>query len=285
MTPGTDTDAIVLAEEIAAELIAVDGILAVTLGGSHARGTARRDSDIDLGILYRGSAGFDRSALIALAHRLDPRPDAMDPTPVGEWGPRINGGAWLQIGGRHVDWLYRDTEAIEGAIGRALRGEVSLEHQPGHPAGFHSQIYLAETALARPLRDPDGVVATLRARVTPYPEPLRAAILATLWEAQFAVRVGRKAADAGDTFAVAGSAFGAVATLVFVLHALNRTWLMNEKGGVAGVERLALHPERFGGRVEAAFAALSGDLDALHFALDRVTDLARETQRLVDAQE
>jgi hypothetical protein len=135
------------------------------------------------------------------------------------------------------------------------------------------------------LQDPRGVLAKLRARVTPYPEPLRAAILTTMWEAPFAVRVGRKAADAGDTFAVAGSVFAAVATLVYVLHALNRTWLMNEKGGVTGAERLVLRPDRFAERVDETFAALRADPGALHLALDRVSDLAGETQRLFHAQE
>jgi len=171
----------------------------------------------------------------------------------------------------------------EAAIRRALRGEVTLEHQPGHPAGFHSQIPLAEVAVGRALRDPHGTIGALRARVTPYPEPLRAAILGALWEAPFAVRVGRKAADAADTFAVAGALFVGAATLVFVLHALNRAWLMNEKGGAKAVDALAIRPPDFAPRVERLFTSLGAEPRELHASLDRLEALASDTQRLVVA--
>ena len=49
----------------AAGLRAVDGVVALVLGGSHARGTARPDSDLDLGLYYRQAAPPDLVAVRA----------------------------------------------------------------------------------------------------------------------------------------------------------------------------------------------------------------------------
>lgn len=88
MTPRA---ALGLAHVVARDVAAVPGIVAVIVGGSHARGDARPGSDVDLGLYYRGSAGFDLGALRAAAARLDPRPDAVPPTEPGGWGPRVGG--------------------------------------------------------------------------------------------------------------------------------------------------------------------------------------------------
>jgi hypothetical protein len=45
-----------ICERVAARLASVDGIRAVALGGSRARGTAREDSDIDLALYYDPTA-------------------------------------------------------------------------------------------------------------------------------------------------------------------------------------------------------------------------------------
>jgi hypothetical protein len=30
----------------------------------------------------------------------------------GEWGPWVDGGGWLHVGGTAVDWLYRDLDRV-----------------------------------------------------------------------------------------------------------------------------------------------------------------------------
>jgi predicted nucleotidyltransferase len=44
-----------VAHELAPKLAALPGVLAVTLGGSRARGEHRFDSDWDFGVYYRGA--------------------------------------------------------------------------------------------------------------------------------------------------------------------------------------------------------------------------------------
>jgi predicted nucleotidyltransferase len=56
-------------ESMAGELAQVAGVAAVVLGGSHARGRARDDSDVDLGLLYREANPPDVAALQELTRR------------------------------------------------------------------------------------------------------------------------------------------------------------------------------------------------------------------------
>jgi hypothetical protein len=94
-----------LVDWLVGELAAVDGVAAV-LGGSHARGRADAGSDIDLGLLYAERAPFAIAAIRALAARIN---DTPEPVVTGfyEWGPWVNGGAWLRVRGQRVDLLYR----------------------------------------------------------------------------------------------------------------------------------------------------------------------------------
>src|SRR5689334_4375233 len=92
-------------ENMAARLAEVPGVVGVLLGGSRARGEHQPDSDWDLGVYYRGH--LDLAALRALA---GPGVDVASP---GEWGPWVNGGAWLRVEGVPVDWILRDLDRVE----------------------------------------------------------------------------------------------------------------------------------------------------------------------------
>jgi predicted nucleotidyltransferase len=93
-------------EDMAERLAQVPGVVGVLLGGSRARGEHRPESDWDLGVYYRG--GLDLAALRALA---GPGVEVAAP---GEWGPWVNGGAWLRIDGVAVDWILRDLDRVTG---------------------------------------------------------------------------------------------------------------------------------------------------------------------------
>ena len=92
-----------LAGRVADRLKDIEGVVAVALGGSWARGEAHPDSDIDLGIYYHPGDPPSTDSLRSLALELDDRhlPDLVND--LGDWGPWINGGGWLVIEGRRVD--------------------------------------------------------------------------------------------------------------------------------------------------------------------------------------
>lgn len=251
---------------MAARLAAVAGIVGVVLGGSRARGTADEDSDVDLGLYYRGD--LDVPAVRAFAAQLDP---AATVSERGGWGPWVDGGAWLVVGGTRVDWVYRDLDRVAASWADCLAGRVESYAQPGHPHGVWSPSYAGELALAVPLADPTGELATWRERLR-YPEALSAALLdRALWEAGFSLDTAGSAAARGDVAHVAGCVYRTVGCLVQAVHAGDRCWLVNEKGGVAAAAALPTAPVGFAERV----AALLGGLGRTPATLARSLTTAR----------
>jgi hypothetical protein len=86
----------------------VPGIVAIVVGGSKARGAADTSSDTDLGLYYDRQSPLNVGALDAVTAECDDRRCAGLVTAIGEWGPWINGGGWLQLDGHQVDRPRRD---------------------------------------------------------------------------------------------------------------------------------------------------------------------------------
>ncbi|WP_431682279.1 nucleotidyltransferase domain-containing protein [Kitasatospora sp. KL5] len=233
---------------LAAELAAVDGVVGVCLGGSRARGTHRPDSDHDLGLYYRGP--LDTGALRTLAAEAAGRP--VEVTEPGGWGPWVDGGAWLTIGGARVDWIYRDVDRVRRCWDEARAGRYETGIQAGHPLGFASHAYPGELALGRVLADPTGELSRLRAETAAYPPALGEALVAAArWEAPFTLANAAKAPH--DTAYVHGCLFRVVGLLAQALHGRAGRWLINEKGAVDAAGRLPGAPERFAERAHGLF--------------------------------
>ena len=259
--------------ELAARLAEVPGVTAVLLGGSRARGTHTPDSDTDLGVYYHRP--LDVAALGELARTVGG--PAARVTPVGEWGPWVDGGGWLTVDGAAVDWIYRDVDRVARAWAEAEQGRYAFHAQAGHPLGVPDFAYAGEVALGVVLADPAGELAALRARMRVYPPALSEALVAGLWEADFLVGVARKAVPRGDAAYLAGCLFRLAGVCAHALHGAAGRWLINEKGAIAAAAALPGAPPRFRQRVEAVFTAVDGDPVHLTAALDAAADLVLET--------
>ena len=234
-----------LCERVAARLRQIDGIEAVALGGSWSRGTARADSDIDLGLAYDGHGPFSIDALNEAARELDDRHLDGIVTRPGEWGPGVNGGGWLLIDSNHVDFLYRDLKRVREAIGRCVAGEPDAVYQLGHPMGFQNQIYAGEMHYCRPLFDRNGELARLKAMVAEYPGKLRLALVRKhLFDSAFHIEIAGKPAHRSDTSYVSQCLSSAAGFMALVLYALNRHFHLNEKGAFLESASFAIRPAR-----------------------------------------
>ncbi len=133
---------------------------------------------------------------------------------------------------------------------------------------------MGEIACCQALWDPEGVLTPLRRRCDPYPTALAEALIRTFfWEARFALENAAHGRGREDPAYVAGCAFRCIACLCQTLFALNRTWLLNEKGAVAGVERLAIKPADFAGCVRRALGKGPAGLDILSALVDETAAL------------
>jgi hypothetical protein len=255
------------------------GVRAIVLGGSRARGEASARSDYDIGLYYEPGEPIDVGRLGKAVTGL-PGPVTSTATAIGEWGPWINGGAWLTVEGVRVDLLYRDLGKVRGVIEACRNGRIERIYQPGHPHAFVSAIYMGEVALCRLLWDPDNVLDRLKRLCEPYPEALSEALIRSFfWEARFALENAAHGRGKEDPAYVAGCAFRSIACLCQVLFALNRVYLLNEKGAVAGVERLARKPDDFAARVNRAIAAGVAGLSELDWLVDETATLMNSSPR------
>ena len=227
-----------ITERIVTALRPVPGVAAIVLGGSRGRGTATDASDHDFGLYYEPDAPIDVAALRAAFGPLLANEAAATITAIGEWGPRINGGAWLTVDGRKVDLLYRDLGRVRETIADCTAGRITMDYQPGHPHGFCSAIHAGEVATCRPLHDGAGVVARLKSELVPFPPALRDAIVLKFkWEVRFSIDNAALAAKRSEQTHVAGSAYRALCCMAQVLFAANGRWLINEKGALTEAAR------------------------------------------------
>jgi predicted nucleotidyltransferase len=231
---------------VVARVSKIEGVRAIVLGGSRARGTSDERSDIDLGIYYDGKHPFSVSALGAAAKELDDRHSDNLVTSFGDWGLAVNGGGWLEIRGNHVDFLYREIGAVRDAIEDCIAGRLRSIYQIGHPLGFHIQIYVGEVHVCRPLYDSALTVAGLKSLVSEYPEKMRtAAVKKHLIDAEFEITIAAKPAERADVMYVTGCLFRAAGFMTLVLYALNRRFFLNEKGAFGESRGFAIKPARF----------------------------------------
>ena len=271
-----------LLERVAPVLAAVPGVVAIALGGSRARGAAHAGSDTDLGLYFSERGGLDVERLRAAVRGLVDDPRAAELTEVGGWGPWIVGGGWLTIDGAKVDLLYRPIERVEKVIRDCREGRITMDYQPGHPHGFLSAIWMGEVALCLPLSDREGVIAGLKALAVPYPDKLAEALIRRFqWEVLFSIEGAQSAASRGDQNYIAGCAFRSLSCAAQVLFALNRRYLINEKGAVEAAARLPLTVDNLSERAGSAWRAIGRR--AFDAALAELGSIERELARLTGA--
>lgn len=261
-------------QRIADALTAIPGVVAVSLGGSRARGTHAPESDFDLGVYYRAGE-LDLTALAELAARVTGGPAPV--TGPGGWGPWVDGGAWLRIDGTPVDWILRDAARVEEQCERAARGAFAFHPQPGHPLGFLDVSYAGEVVTGIPLSDPSGALAALTARVTPYPEPLRRAMIENLWQVDFVLEAARKGARRADSVYVALCLAQAALLVAHAWHAAAGEWVTNEKGLVPACVRLGGSARRFVDIATTALARPGGTPEELAASIDALRAAPRPT--------
>lgn len=267
------------------DLKTVPGMRAIVLGGSRARGGGDESSDTDLGLYYDPQSPLSVTILDQVAEKHDDRKQSGLVTAVGDWGPWINGGGWLRVGGAAVDLLYRDMGKVESVIDGCLVGDIEVVYQPGHPFGFLSSIYAGEVSVCRPLWDPADWVASNKGRLIDYPEALRRELVRRFgFEAGFCLLIAEKPVRRSDVSYVAGCVFRAVSCLFVVLFALNREHWLNEKGALNLAGEFRIVPVRFRERIEAIWGSVVKDADSLAGALAMVRELVDDVRALVESE-
>ncbi len=197
--------------ELCAMLAGIDGVEAVTIGGSRATEPADEGRDWDVGVYYRG--GIDLAPLERYG----------EVHPPGSWGRIMNGGAWLSLDGTKVDVLLRDLDVALYWAGQAQHGVYEVDALLGYIAGVPTYSLMAELALNR-------TVSGYPPAVGEYPHALSQAG-ARRWaqHADFSLTHARMRAERGDTVGTVGQVAKAAIERAHAVACRRRMWVLNEK--------------------------------------------------------
>jgi Nucleotidyltransferase domain len=205
-------------------LAALPGARAVALGGSRVAGNADEQSDWDFAVYYRSP--LDTSALEAWG--------AVHPP--GSWGRIMNGGAWLSVGGRKVDVLLRDLDAVEHWSAQAEAGLYDVDFLLSYLAGCPTYSLLAERALGRVLRGELPAVGG-------FPPKLRETAPGRWrFHRDFSLEHARMRAARGDLVGTLGQAARASIEEAHARLCEEGVWVLNEKRIVAQAGLAPLEP-------------------------------------------
>ena len=230
-------------EELVERLTHVPGVVAISLGGSRARGEARPDSDWDFGLYYRGTVNPDDiRALGYSGHVVAP----------GAWGRLVNGGGWLVVDGLRVDVLYRDLDKVTHWLEEARQGRFEVDNVAGHIVGLPTYVAAGELATGK-------VLSGQLLRPT-FPDALRRT--APPWwygNASFSLFYADGYAARGEVTGCVGSLARAIMAVAHARLAERGEWTLNEKrlvqrAGLTEAEQvlasIGLQPEGLTGTVQ-----------------------------------
>lgn len=239
-----------LLNAIVSDISTVDGVQAIVLGGSFATGTATAKSDIDIGIYYLEKKPFNVEEIRTIAQKYS---DNEQPTVTDfyEWGPWVNGGAWIKTAHGDVDFLYKNIEQITSTIANAKNGiwENHFEQQP--PFGFSSIFFLAETQCCVPLYEVDNVIQKLKTEVAQYPEKLKKSVIQqSLWSAEFTIWHAHNFVEKQDMYNIVGCLTRALKSIVTALFAINELYPIGDKRAIELLEKASVKPSDVKKKIE-----------------------------------
>ncbi len=243
------------------DLCKIENIQAIVMGGSHATGRANKNSDIDLGIYYREEAPFSIEDIRTVANKYAKSNKAVV---VGfyEWGPWVNGGAWIPTEVGKVDILYRNINHVETCIHNAQIGiwENHFEQQP--PYGFTSMTYLAECSVCLPLFDPQPIFPRLKELVATYPQALKKAVISSsLWSAEFTLAQVDGYQSQNDMYNLIGCFTRSLKNITEALFALNEIYPIGDKNAIQILSKETIVPSGLAQKVNAILMVSLGNLD------------------------
>jgi nucleotidyltransferase-like protein len=258
----------------------VSNVVAVVLGGSHARGLARPDSDIDIGIYYREAAPLAIDEVRSIAEEICSPGSSPTVTGLYEWGPWVNGGAWIQSPACEVDFVYRSLDHVQKALDEGRQGVCRHDYDQQPPYGFRSVIYFGETFICVPLYDPLGEIARLKKSVAEYPAVLKNRIVQeSLWGAEFSIWYLR-VNGAADVYIATGCMTRVAQFLIQALFALNEEYFVSDKYAGRLIEQFALRPRDFNARLARVLSNPGRDAAELNESSELLGALWRDTVEL-----
>ena len=233
------------------DLNKIGNIQAIALGGSHATGRANKNSDIDLGVYYYEKEPFSIEMIKEITRKYATTDDSVV-VDFYEWGPWVNGGAWIHTEIGKVDILYRNINQVENTIADAQFGKWENHYEQQPPYGFSTMIYLAECVACVPLIDTKQILHRLKQASLTYPQALKTSVINTaLWSAEFTLAHAHGFAMQKDIYNLLGCFTRALKSIIEALFALNLIYPISDKYAVQLLSNAAIVPANLEEKVNA----------------------------------
>src|SRR5699024_4645697 len=268
-------------QKIVEEIRGLPGVVGVVLGGSRAKGNHRPDSDIDIGIYYDETQGFNTDNIEKAALKInDEKKDDLI-TSLGDWGEWINGGGWLLVNGYHVDLIFRDIKKVNEVIKDCLSGKVTIHYQTGHPHGFLNVMYMVKLNICKILADPQNILIELKNKTFPYPPKVKQSITQFFaFEASFSFMFIEDNINKNDISYIMGHLFRCISCLNQVIFAKNEIYCINEKKSVAMINEFPIKPKNYKNRIDNIVSSLSMDEYKTKQSIEELRKIIEETNIL-----
>jgi predicted nucleotidyltransferase len=264
--------------QVADTLHGVPNVVAIVLGGSYASGLARSDSDLDIGLYYREASPFSISDVWSVAETISTSGSVPVVTGMYEWGPWVNGGAWIKTPAGQVDFVYRNLDQVQTVIDEGHRGVWRHDYDQQPPYGFRSIVYFGEIRICVPLYDPEGEIARLKQLVSEYPEALRDRIVQdSLWGAEFSLMFCRSFCDRADVCNAVGCMTRVAQFLIHTLFALNKQYFVSDKSANRLIDNFPVQPRDFTSRLAGVLASPGSNYMELSRSVELLSALWLET--------
>ncbi|MBO1207073.1 nucleotidyltransferase domain-containing protein [Staphylococcus nepalensis] len=268
-------------QKIVEEINGLPGVVGVVLGGSRAKGNHRPDSDIDIGIYYDETQGFNTDNVEKAALKINDEKKDNLITSLGDWGEWINGGGWLLVNGYHVDLIFRDIKKVNEVIKDCLLGKVTIHYQTGHPHGFLNVMYMGELNICKILADPQNKLSELKNKTFPYPPNVKESITQFFaFEASFSFMFIEDNINKDDISYIMGHLFRCLSCLNQVIFAKNEVYCINEKKSVAMINKFPMKPKNYKNRIDNIVSSLSMDEYKAKQSIEELRKIIEETNRL-----
>ncbi|MEB6066347.1 nucleotidyltransferase domain-containing protein [Staphylococcus arlettae] len=270
-----------IVNKIVTEISGLPGVVGVVLGGSRAKGNHRPDSDIDIGIYYDETQGFNTEYIETAAGKLNDEQKEQLITALGDWGEWINGGGWLIVDGYHVDLIFRDINKVNDVINDCLAGKVTIHYQTGHPHGFLNVMYMGELNICEILADPQNTLHEFKTKTYPYPPEVKQSITQFFaFEASFSLMFIEDNVDKDDISYLIGHLFRCLSCLNQVIFAKNEVYCINEKKAVALINTFPVKPKNYKQRIDNIVSSFSIDEYKTKAAIEELRNVIDETNHL-----
>ena len=270
-------------QELIKALSAIDGIVAVGLGGSRGLGLADENSDYDF-VLFRNSG--DRIGGQIIVDAIKPYADAANIRTHSSF-------VMAQAMGKKIEIFQHDLSLIEREISTAREGKFRWSIRPLFPHGSISTGLISHIIHLELCFEQGGCVSKLRRLAQPFPDSLmRSLINVFLRQAGITVTHASKIKKAADLQYLIALCSGFVFYANVVIFSINRQYPVIERGGAKLIFDLPLRPKNYERRITMLFQASSkgdvrlviAELAAMLAELRTLANKALEGSTAIDVQ-